>query len=70
MVQNESLPDPLADGHIEGQNPATPERLPGHTRYYRRGAAQRYSGPGVTAFLIAALAVALVLTFAAIFPSA
>jgi len=24
-------PDPLADGNIPGQNPATPERLPGHT---------------------------------------
>ena len=24
-------PDPLAPGHIEGQNPATPERMPGHT---------------------------------------
>lgn len=24
-------PDPLAPAHIEGQNPATPQRLPGHT---------------------------------------
>lgn len=24
-------PDPLSDGHIEGQNPATPERPPGST---------------------------------------
>ena len=27
-------PNPLADGHIEGQNPATPERMPGHTAYF------------------------------------
>ena len=26
--------DPLAAGHIEGQNPATPERLPEHTRFH------------------------------------
>jgi hypothetical protein len=25
------MPDPLAPGHIPGQNPATPERMPGHT---------------------------------------
>ncbi len=24
-------PDPLSSGHIDGQNPSTPERLPGHT---------------------------------------
>ena len=26
------MPDPLDPGHIPGQNPATPERMPGHTR--------------------------------------
>jgi hypothetical protein len=26
------MPDPLEPGHIPGQNPATPERMPGHTR--------------------------------------
>jgi len=25
------MPDPLAPGHIPGQNPATPQRMPGHT---------------------------------------
>ena len=25
------VPDPLKPGHIPGQNPATPERMPGHT---------------------------------------
>jgi hypothetical protein len=25
------MPDPLEPGHIPGQNPATPERMPGHT---------------------------------------
>jgi len=29
-----TLPDPLEPGNIPGQNPATPERMPGHTRVY------------------------------------
>lgn len=33
------IPDPLDDGHIEGQNPHTPERVPGHTRYYSQRSA-------------------------------
>jgi len=28
------VPDPLKPAHITGQNPATPERMPGHTGYY------------------------------------
>jgi hypothetical protein len=28
--------DPLKPAHIPGQNPATPERMPGHTGYYKR----------------------------------
>lgn len=28
-------PNPLDAGHIEGQNPDTPQRLPGHTRFHR-----------------------------------
>lgn len=28
------LPDPLEPGHIDGQNPMTPERMPGHTAAY------------------------------------
>jgi hypothetical protein len=26
------MPNPLEPGHIPRQNPATPERMPGHTR--------------------------------------
>ena len=33
MAKN-AIPDPLEPGHIDGQNPATPERMPGHTGYY------------------------------------
>jgi len=29
-----SIPDPLEPGHIQGQNPATPERVPGHTQVH------------------------------------
>jgi hypothetical protein len=29
-------PDPLKLAHIPGQNPATPERMPGHTGYYEK----------------------------------
>jgi len=29
-----AMPDPLEPGHIPGQNPATPERMPGHTRFH------------------------------------
>jgi hypothetical protein len=29
-------PDPLKPAHIPGQNPATPERMPGHTGYYEK----------------------------------
>ena len=29
------MPDALGPGHIPGQNPATPERMPGHTRANR-----------------------------------
>ena len=25
------MPNPLEPGHIPGQNPATPQRMPGHT---------------------------------------
>jgi hypothetical protein len=32
----EPLPDPLEPGDIEGQNPNTPERMPGHAAYYAR----------------------------------
>jgi hypothetical protein len=32
--------DPLEPGHIPGQNPATPERVPGHTRHYDKSSDQ------------------------------
>ena len=37
------MPNPLEPGRIPGQNPATPERMPGHTRaagvdHWRRAA--------------------------------
>lgn len=46
--------DPLEPGHIVGQNPATPERLPEHTRFHT-GAPRKPRRPeeiaGVPAFL-------------------
>ena len=33
-MTNKNIPDPLKAGCITGQNPSTPERLPGHTGYY------------------------------------
>ena len=30
-------PDPLKPGKIPGQNPNTPERMPGHTGFYEDG---------------------------------
>jgi hypothetical protein len=35
-VVSEPRPDPLEAGHIAGQNPNTPERMPRHTAYYTR----------------------------------
>lgn len=37
--------DPLEPGHIVGQHPATPERLPGHTRFHT-GAPNKPRRPG------------------------
>ena len=34
MANTKAVPDPLAPGHIPGQNPNTPERMPGHTGFY------------------------------------
>lgn len=41
-----SVPDPLKSAHITGQNPATPERLPGHTRYYSESGSDTGAGVG------------------------
>jgi hypothetical protein len=36
-----TLPDPLEPGNIPGQKPATPERMPGHTRELEKKARDR-----------------------------
>jgi hypothetical protein len=33
-LMSKKTPDPLEPAGIPGQNPATPERMPGHTTYY------------------------------------
>jgi hypothetical protein len=53
----ENTPDPLRPGHIEGQNPNTPERLPEHTAYYTKG---RGSQRGFLNTLIATAVVVVV----------
>jgi hypothetical protein len=66
--------DPLAPGHIPGQNPATPERLPKHTAYYDEGGvrppdrkpdatapAKSWGGIAWASSLVAAIIVAAVL---------
>jgi len=50
-------PDPLDPGHIPGQNPNTPERLPGHTRYAGEHGSRRVL---VAAVVIAAIVAAVV----------
>lgn len=59
------MPDPLGDARIEGQNPNTPERLPGHTRFYRKGAATelrwRWSSVLMMAAGLAALSALIVI---------
>ena len=53
-------PDPLEPGHIPGQNPNTPERLPGHTqRTGRHGSRQVLIMVAVIAATVAAVAVAI-----------
>ena len=37
------MPDPLAPGRIPGQNPATPERMPGHTRFGQTARSLRWA---------------------------
>jgi hypothetical protein len=56
-------PDPLAPGHIPGQNPNTPERMPGHTRFYDR-AVPTLPGGVHSGVFYAALVVVLVLVVA------
>lgn len=48
------MPSPIEPGHIPGQNPNTPERLPGHTRDlsgYRYRSAVVYGLIGVASLL-------------------
>jgi hypothetical protein len=56
------MPDPLEPGHIPGQNPATPERMPGHTRDPRGG---RWRG-GSWLAVAAILGIALLYAFGVI----
>ena len=34
-MAKEDVPDPTKPGQIPGQNPSTPERMPGHTAYFQ-----------------------------------
>ncbi len=60
-----SLPDPLREADIEGQNPHTPERLPGHTKFYSRDAL-RPTQDGAFTLLAIVLGIAALLTLIAI----
>lgn len=53
------MTDPLEPGHIPGQNPSTPERLPAHTKFQAR---REYSA----GILYVAVAIALMLGLALI----
>lgn len=55
-----ATPDPLEPGHIPGQNPNTPERLPGHTRRADgHGSRQVLIRVAVIAATVAAVAVGI-----------
>lgn len=54
--QHAAPADPLQSAHIEGQNPSTPERLPGHTRYH---ALRSYSVATLSFSSLAMIAIAL-----------
>ena len=51
-----TMPDPLLRGQIPGQNPNTPERLPGHTAYQPRHAGLRATAPWAIAGILVLLA--------------
>ena len=51
-----TTPNPLKPAHIPGQNPNTPERMPGHTTYFSRDEGWRTSAPWLLAGLLLFLA--------------
>jgi len=51
------MPDPLAPGHIPGQNPATPERMPRHT------ASPRVNHWRLAPWIAAAIVIAVVVLY-------
>lgn len=51
-------PDPLEPGYIPGQNPATPQRMPGHTS---GASSHRAIAPWMLAGLCVAIAVLFLL---------
>jgi hypothetical protein len=51
----DDIPDPLRRGRIPGQNPNTPERMPGHT-----GAPQRRSDAQFAGWLLVAIVAGVV----------
>lgn len=61
------IPDPLVYGNIEGQNPHTPERVPGHTRYYseRATAGAHWNGSSVLMMAVALAALAALIVMLA-----
>lgn len=51
-----TTPNPLKPAHIPGQNPNTPERMPGHTGYFAGNGGWRKSAPWILAGLLLLLA--------------
>jgi hypothetical protein len=47
-----STPNPLRPGNIPGQNPNTPERMPGHTAYFSRDGGWRGHAPWLIVCLL------------------
>lgn len=58
----QKVPDPLESGHIEGQNPNTPQRAPSHTAYYTRRHKASYSWLAV--FCLSAILLLSLILFA------
>ncbi len=50
-----TIPNPLKPASIPGQNPNTPERMPGHTTYFSRDGGWRKTAPWILAGLFAFL---------------
>lgn len=63
-------PNPLDAGHIEGQNPDTPQRLPGHTRFHRAPTAAPNSNLSWSNALMMAVALAALMALILMLASA